>query len=244
MGSRDELIGRDAEFTVALAALRDVGEGRAAALVIEGEAGIGKTRLVQRLVDRALADGVTAFCGEAHPFERTRPFGVVATTLGLTRRSPDPRRAAIGSLLAGHGAVAPTQPAGDTHHLVVEEIVDLVESACAEAPVLLVAEDIHWADAASLMAISSVVRRLPLSSLLVVVTTRPAPLSAEAARLLDDLAVAGARTVTLEPLLADDVAALACRELGAAPRSPAPRASRQGRREPALDHGHAGRARR
>jgi DNA-binding CsgD family transcriptional regulator len=215
--SGDELIGRDAEFATASAALRALGEGPASALVIEGEAGIGKTRLVQSLVDRALASGVTPFCGEAHPFERTRPFGVVATTLGLTRRSPDPRRAAIGSLLAGGGAVAPTPHAGDTHHLVVEEIVDLVESACAEAPVLLVAEDLHWADVASLIAISSVVRRLPLSPLLVVVTTRPSPLSAEAVRLLDDLAVAGACTVTLEPLRADDVATLARRELGAPP---------------------------
>lgn len=217
MVSPDTLVGREAELAVASAALRELGEGRASALVVEGEAGIGKTRLVQSVVDRALARGVTAFCGEAHPFERTRPFGVIATTLGLTRRSPDPRRAAIGSLLAGHGPDASVPPAGDIHHRVVEEVVDLVESSCAEGPVLLVAEDIHWADAASLMAISSVVRQLPLSPVLVVVTTRPSSLSTEAVRLLDDLTVAGARTVRLEPLMPDELAALAGRELGAAP---------------------------
>jgi DNA-binding CsgD family transcriptional regulator len=216
VASQDELIGRDAELAAASAALCTLGEGRASALVIEGEAGIGKTRLVQSLVDGAVASGMTALYGEAHPFERTRPFGAVATTLGLTRRSPDPRRATLGSLLTGHGADVPA-PTGDTHHRVVEMIVDLVESSCAEAPVLLVAEDIHWADAASLMALSSVVRRLPLSPLVVVVTTRPSPVSAEAIRLLDDLAVAGARTLTLEPLTPDDLAALARRELGAAP---------------------------
>jgi hypothetical protein len=42
--------------------------------------------------------------------------------------------------------------------------------------VLLVAEDIQWADSASLLAILSVVRQLPLAALLVVVTARPSPL--------------------------------------------------------------------
>ena len=186
MGSADGLVGREAEFAVAAAAVRELSEGRASALAIEGEAGIGKTRLVRSLVDDARARGVTIFCGEAHPFERTRPFGVVAAALDLNRRSPDPRRAAIGGLLAGQGAEA-SAAAGDISYRVVEEIVDLVETSCAERPVLLVAEDVHWADSASLLAISSVARQLPLSALLVVVTARPSPLSAEAVRLLDDL---------------------------------------------------------
>ena len=52
-------------------------------LVIEGEAGIGKTRLVQSIIDDARSRDVAVFCGQAHPFERARPFGVVAAALGL-----------------------------------------------------------------------------------------------------------------------------------------------------------------
>jgi predicted ATPase len=100
----DALVGRDAELVVATAALADVTAGRAAALTIEGEAGIGKTTLVRRLVEDARARGVTTFFGGAHPFERTRPFGVVAAALGLSRRSADPRAASIGQLLAGESA--------------------------------------------------------------------------------------------------------------------------------------------
>jgi predicted ATPase len=147
---------------------------------------------VQSIVDDARSGDVAVFCGQAHPFERTRPFGVVAAALDLSRRSPDPRRAAIGALLAGQGAGAPAWAAGDIHYRVVEEIVDLVETSCAERPVLLVAEDIHWADSASLLAILSVARQLQLAALLVVVTARPSPLPAEVVRLVDDLA-AGAR---------------------------------------------------
>ena len=217
VSSAGGLVGREAEFAVAAAAVRRLSGGRASALVIEGEAGIGKTRLVQGIVDDARSRGVAAFCGQAHPFERTRPFGVVAAALDLSRRSPDPRRAAIGDLLAGPGAGAPTRAAGDIQYRAVEEIVDLVETSCAERPVLLVAEDIHWADSASLLAILSVARLLPLAALLVVVTARPSPLPAEVARLLDDLAAGGARTLQLQPLKPDDVAVLACHVLGASP---------------------------
>jgi predicted ATPase len=217
VSSGEGLVGREAELALAAAAVRQLSEGRASALAIEGEAGIGKTRLVQSIVDNARSREVAVFCGQAHPFERTRPFGVVAAALDLSRRSPDPRRAAIGALLAGQGAGAPARAAGDIQYRVVEEIVDLVETSCAERPVLLVAEDIHWADSASLLAILSVARLLPFAALLVVVTARPSPLPAEVARLLDDLAAGGARTLQLQPLKSDDVAMLACHVLGASP---------------------------
>jgi predicted ATPase len=215
--SAERLVGREAELGLAAAAVRQLSEGRASALAIEGEAGIGKTRLVQSIIDDARSRDVAVFCGQAHPFERTHPFGVVAAALDLSRRSPDPRRAAIGDLLAGPGAGAPARAAGDVQYRVVEEIVDLMETSCAERPVLLVAEDIHWADSASLLAILSVARLLPLAALLVVVTARPSPLPAEVARLLDDLAAGGARTLQLQPLKPDDVAVLARHVLGASP---------------------------
>jgi DNA-binding CsgD family transcriptional regulator len=211
------LVGREAELALAAAAVRQLSEGQASVLAIEGEAGIGKTRLVQSIVDDARSRDVAVFCGQAHPFERTRPFGVVAAALDLSRRSPDPRKAAIGALLAGQSAAAPGRAAGNIQYRVVEEIVDLVDKSCAERSVLLVAEDIHWADSASLLAILSVVRQLPLAPLLVVVTARPSPLPAEAVRLLDDLSAGGARTLQLQPLKSGDVAALARHVLGASP---------------------------
>ena len=82
---------------------------------------------------------------------------------------------------------------------------------------LLVAEDIHWADTASLLTILSVAQRLPLAPLLTVVTTRPSPLPGDVVRLLDDLAAGGGRTLRLPPLTPDDVAALASHVLGASP---------------------------
>jgi DNA-binding CsgD family transcriptional regulator len=210
------VVGRTAELGAAAAAVRALGEGRASALVIEGEAGIGKTRLVRAIEQDARARHVTVFHGQAHPFERTRPFGLVAAALDLRTRSPDARRAAVGSLLARDGADA-KGAGGDLQYRVLEEVVDLVEASCDERPALLVAEDVQWADPASLSAISAVVRRMPFSPVLVAVTVRPAPLSAEVARLLEDLTSAGARTLRLGPLPPDDVFALATLELGGPP---------------------------
>ena len=212
----DALVGREGELALASAAILDLGEGRASVLVIEGEAGIGKTRLVQSIVDDARSGGAVVFSGQAHPFERTRPFGLASAALGLSRRSPDARRAAIAALLAGKEAAA-AAVAGDIQYRVVEEILDLVAMACAERPVLLVAEDLHWADSASLLAILSVVRQLSLEPVLVVVTTRPSPLSAEVTRFLDDVAAGGAHTLHLQPLSSDEVDLLARQSLGDAP---------------------------
>src|SRR6187402_1557422 len=203
MPSAEGLVGRAAELAMAAAAVRELSAGRASVLAIEGEAGIGKTRLVQSIVEDARSRGAAVFSGQAHPFERTRPFGVLAGALDLSRRSPDPRKRAIGALLAGQGAGVPARPAGDVQYRVVEEIVDLVETLSAERPVLLVAEDIHWADSASLLAILSVTRQLPLAALLVVLTNRPSPLPSEVVRLLDDLTAGGARTLRLQPLKPD-----------------------------------------
>jgi DNA-binding CsgD family transcriptional regulator len=216
MASADGLVGRDAELALIRAEVARLSEGRAAVLAIEGEAGIGKTCLAESIADDARSRGMAVFSGRAHPFERARPFGVVAAGLGLNVRSPDPRRAAIGALLADRSAGAPGS-IGDLQYRVVDEIVDLVETACDEGPVLLVAEDIHWADTASLLTILSVAQRLPLAPLLTVVTARPSPLPGEVVRLLDDLAAEGGRTLRLPPLEPDDVAALASHVLGASP---------------------------
>ena len=216
MPSTDGLVGRDAELALAAAEVGRLSEGRATVLAFEGEAGIGKTRLVQSIVDDARSRGIAVFCGGAHPFERTRPFGVAAAALGLSPRSPDPRSAAIGALLAGASSKAPGF-VDDIQYRVVEEIVDLVETACADRPVLLVAEDLHWADTASLLTILAVTRQLALAPLLTMVTTRPSPLRGDVVRLLDDLAAAGGRTLRLRPLTSDEVAILASHVLGASP---------------------------
>ena len=61
-----ELVGREAELALVAAAVRDLARGRASVLAIEGEAGIGKTRLVQSIVGAARSRDMAVFAGQAH----------------------------------------------------------------------------------------------------------------------------------------------------------------------------------
>jgi len=99
----DDLVGREAELSVGRQLIDIVRRGAAASLLIEGEAGIGKTVLVQRLAADGRSIGAASLSGAAHPFERNRPFGALADALDLRPRSTDPLRARIGRLIVGEG---------------------------------------------------------------------------------------------------------------------------------------------
>ncbi len=81
--------------------------------------------------------GIAVVRGAAHPFERNRPFGAVIDALELRPRSADVRRATIGRLLLDEGRGDASETVGDARFRIVEEVTDLLETMCAEAPVLL-----------------------------------------------------------------------------------------------------------
>ncbi len=83
--------GRAAEIAVG-EALDWAASGRAAIVLIEGEAGIGKSRLLDDALADAGARGMQVAVGRAGELEQTRPFGVV-DAFGCARSSTDPRRA-------------------------------------------------------------------------------------------------------------------------------------------------------
>lgn len=216
----DGLVGRQRELTCVSALVHEVAGGEAAAVLIEGEAGIGKSVLVRSMIDFARDAGVAVFRADAHPFERTRPFGPIARALDLRVHSSDPRRASIGRLLAGDGGAAestPSTPLADVRYRVVEEIADLVETACARAPALLVIEDLHWADESTLVTLRSLVHGLGPVPLLLVGSLRPSPRRAELDQLVDESLSSGARLVRLQSLAPAEVEALVHAQLGLPP---------------------------
>lgn len=91
LASDDSLIGRARELERLRRYVDSVADGATAALLIEGEAGIGKTRLLMSLIETPRASGLAVFHGEAHPLERTRPFGALVEALDLLSGSNDPR---------------------------------------------------------------------------------------------------------------------------------------------------------
>ncbi len=214
-----ELHGRASEVGALADAVQSVARGSSAVVFVEGEGGIGKSRLVEEARGAAARRGFTACYGRAEELERTRPFGVLADALGCTRRSPDPQRAAIGQLVIGD--LTGTLERVDDPSLqfrVIEAFVELLEDMAAHGPVLLVLEDLHWADSSTLLGTRAIVRRVTDQPLLVVASLRPAPRSRELDLLIESCTDEGATWLRLAPLSDEAVLDLATEVLAGDPQ--------------------------
>jgi len=206
------LVGRARELAALRGLVATARDGAGAVALVEGEAGIGKSRLLGSLLDEARADGVTVLRGEAHALERTRPFGALVEALELRAGSRDPRRAAIGRLLAAAG-----ERSAGRQFAVAEDVVELLEVLSRDGPVLLALEDLHWADSATLLSVRWMARRLDHVGVLLIATLRPAPRSGELAQVVDDVLDAGAAAIRLAPFAEDEVDRLVRAEAGLPP---------------------------
>ncbi len=214
------LIGRADEFMSLTASIERAVAGFGEVVVLEGEAGIGKTRLVQEALDAARAWDVEVCAGAADEVERRRPFGVLADALGLTGNPADPDRAEAARLLRGEGSrsgLDGVDGVGELEFRVGEAVSELIERLCASGSVLLALEDLHWADAATLACVARVGRIAGQLPLLLILTARPSPRGPELARLLDALAARGAAFPVLGPLAPEAVTAMAEAAAGVTP---------------------------
>jgi DNA-binding CsgD family transcriptional regulator len=213
--------GRKAETAVLDDAIDRAAAGRLAIVLIDGEAGIGKTRLLQDALNKARGRGLQVAAGRAAELERTRPFGLVAGMFGCTRAAPDPRRAAIAELLAAgeggdRGPVTVTSDPG-LQFRAVDAFADLAEELALAGPLVLGADDLHWADPSSLVTLGALAARLDGLPAAIIGCFRPAPAGAGLERLADALEAAGGRRLSLRELDACAVAELAADTVGAAP---------------------------
>lgn len=220
-GADVSLVGRLAELQRIGAALASAGAGRGQVVVVEGEAGIGKTRLLDAGLDHARRLGMGVFRAHAEEFESRRPFGAVADCLGLRRSSIDPRRAEISDRLY---EPAGTDTTAASEFRLVEDMLALVEDLCSAGPVVVALDDIQWADPATLLVAHGLGRAAPALPLLVILACRPAPRSPELARLLQSLAERGSAPLQLAALNAEEVVELVGGMLGT---PPGPRLARQ-----------------
>ena len=198
------LRGRETEQRVLGEALDRVASGSLAILLIEGEAGIGKTRLLKEGLAEAAARGMQVAAGGAEELERSRPFGLLAGAFGCVPTTGDPRRAAIGSLLSAQGSsgenrVTVTSDPG-LQFRAVDAFGDLVEALALSGPVVVGADDLQWADPSSLVTLAAMGRRLADLPVGIIGCFRPAPRAAELDGAVRALETAGARHLALSPL--------------------------------------------
>ncbi len=164
--------------------------GEGSAVLLGGEAGIGKSRLAAEATARAAAAGRTVLTG--HAVEGGGTFRAVAEALagplrGLADPSP-PLRAALGRLVPGWaGGAAEWAPEVDPAVLLGEAVLALLRGAGPGCVVLL--EDLHWADVDTLRLVRHLARAVPAAGVLLLLTARDEGPVPELARLAADPAV-------------------------------------------------------
>jgi predicted ATPase len=155
--------GREAEVRVLGEVLDRVASGRLAVALIEGEAGIGKTRLLEDVIENARARGMRVAIGRAEELERNRPLGMLADAFECVTSSPDPRRAAIAALLATHGGdrgpITVTSDPG-LQFRAVDAFTALAEELALSGPLVIAVDDLQWADRSSLLTLAAFSRCL------------------------------------------------------------------------------------
>lgn len=215
------LTGRDRELGELMDAWREAKTGRGGLVVVTGEGGIGKTRLVAELEEVARNDGGAAATCAALDLGAGAPFGLWAELLRdlakelppegtpwaaeLARLSPD-----IEARIEATRAAAPAVSPELERARLFEAMVLMLEWTTREGPCLLVMEDVHLADGASLELAAYVARRLSGLPLLLVLTRRETPRRPEVDALAHRLSGRiGVRELELRPLAAEDVRRLA-----------------------------------
>ncbi|HUR77692.1 MAG TPA: AAA family ATPase [Acidimicrobiales bacterium] len=203
------LVGRETEVSALRAAVDRAAGGLGQVVVVEGEPGIGKTRLLTAACDHASAAGFDVFVGGFSDLAPARPFGALLDALGVAPDAADPERAAIASLIdSGDGRASniATSSNPGLQYRVVEALSGLVERLAERRPLLLAIDDLHWADVSTLVALRTIARRAQTLSVVVIATWRVGHDFFELNRLSDELLRADATRIALNPL--DDASVL------------------------------------
>ena len=232
------LVGRAQQLTALLAARTGAHpDGRLA--VIEGEAGIGKSRLADELTRRATASGAVVLAARCHDDEAGLPYGPIVELLraatGDAKRTGWPAAVAARSLadaslllpeLAGLRDDVPEPLPLDgpgAQVRLLDSVAAVISAACQGVePGVVFLDDVHAADEATLDAVSYLGRRLTGRGLLLVVSWRSesVPPGHRLRRLAVDLARAGRATIIRPGRLAEQEVAELVRAAGGSDAAP------------------------
>jgi predicted ATPase len=176
-------IGRDDQ----LAALREVAAGMAGGsgqtVLVAGEAGIGKSRLVREFAERLSRDGWVVQQGNCFERDRLLPYAPFLDALHAllstvppaeVERCLGPALPDLARLLPELGS-PPTEAASDPEQdkrRIFYALGGVLSRLAARRPLLLVIEDLHWADETSLELLAALARRIPREPILLLGTYR------------------------------------------------------------------------
>ena len=179
------LAGRDDELALLSGLLRDLAQGSGNAVLIEGEPGIGKTALIRAAVSAAAYEFAAqtgarrsspgtcqVFWGSGDELGQELPLLPFLEALQVRAPSANARRSTIAGLLRGEVA---TDRGADVPALLAEQLIALTIDETDVRPAVLVIDDLHWADPASVKLWGRLARTAHQVRLLLIGVTRPVP---------------------------------------------------------------------
>jgi DNA-binding CsgD family transcriptional regulator/tetratricopeptide (TPR) repeat protein len=199
------LRGRQAEIDRIAGAVKASGDGSGGVVLFDGPAGIGKTALLGEARRLGAEAGFVVCSGDCDELDQVTPLAPLL--VGLRSSSP-----ALVSGAQEHNILTTTEPLWAT-----ERLGEILETASARQPVMVVVDDVQWADRATLLALSTLPVRLFSVPVLWVLARRPVPTSPPLDTLTARVVRAGGTTIKLGPLDPDAAARLAADLLDATP---------------------------
>jgi DNA-binding SARP family transcriptional activator len=173
------LMGRDGELARLRAALRAAQRAEGSLVAVLGDAGIGKTRILDEVVADASRQGFRVLLGRAHETEALLPFGPWLDALrgaplavaldGLPAKWRPELVALFPDLATG---CPPAEPREGAARRLFEGMTALLGTLAERGPLLCVLEDLHWADDMSLRLLGFASRRLRNQPVLIAVSAR------------------------------------------------------------------------
>lgn len=208
------LLGRSAHLATLNALLSQVQAGQGRVVLLSGEAGIGKSRLAAEVKAQAFAGGFDLLEGRCFESDRAIPYAPLRDLLRtfLATRPPALVAAALEPLAPNLLPLLPELRLSTEHravnepHQLREAFAQFVSGLVSRRPVLVVIEDLHWSDDASLDALRGLVRRSVHQPILLLLTYRRDEVSPGLTPLLTELDRGRAATeLVLQPLTPDEI---------------------------------------
>jgi DNA-binding CsgD family transcriptional regulator len=212
------LIARQRELHLLDACLTSASSGQAAAVLIRGESGMGKSRLAETLIEQARRSEVLVALGHCTPVSGGElPFGPFVEMLSQIAAAPDSLEKVAGTTwellravltVSGPSSGVASPDVGLERSRLFTSVLRVFHHLSERQPVMAVVEDIHWADSSSLDLLNYLARTAGQERLLLVLTCRDDALAQDpnTRRAIGELSRADmSREIHLKPLTADQV---------------------------------------